>query len=75
MITLRAIKGTAPSDCRYHRFGESYEFCTWVIESAGESKPPNWLRADPFGFGPIRKSDCERCPAFAPMLAEGDETL
>jgi hypothetical protein len=66
MITLRAIKGTAPTDLRYHRFGESYEFCTWAIESAGESKAPNWLRADDFGFGPIRKIDCESCPAFAP---------
>lgn len=29
MITLRAIKGTAPSECRYHRYGETYDFCTW----------------------------------------------
>ncbi len=73
MITLRAIKGTAPTDCRYHRFGESYDFCTWAIESGGD-KAPNWLEADAFGFGPIRKVDCQNCPAFTPMLAEGDET-
>jgi hypothetical protein len=76
MITLRAIKGTVPTDCRYHRFGERYDFCTWAIESAGDSLPkaPNWLQADAFGFGPIRKHDCESCPAFVPMLALGDET-
>src|SRR6516225_11762184 len=27
MITLRAIKGTASNECRYHRLGESYDFC------------------------------------------------
>lgn len=75
MITLRAIKGTAPTDCRYHRFGESYDFCTWAIESGGESKAPKWLHADAFGVGPIRKIDCEGCPAFVPMLALDDETL
>jgi hypothetical protein len=74
MITLRAIKGTALTDCRYHRFGESYDFCTWAIESGGESKAPNWLQADAFGFGQIRKIDCESCPAFAPVLGLVDET-
>jgi hypothetical protein len=75
MITLRAIKGTAPSECRYHRYGETYDFCTWATESGGDSlrKAPNWLQADAFKFGPIRKTDCESCPAFAPMLTEGDE--
>jgi hypothetical protein len=63
MITLRAIKGTAPSECRYHRYGETYDFCTWATESGGDSlrKAPNWLQADAFKFGPIRKTDCESC--------------
>ena len=75
MICLRAIKGSATTECRYHRFGESYDFCIWAIESGGDSlrKAPNWLQADAFGFGPIRKTDCEGCPAFAPMLAESDD--
>ena len=76
MITLRAIKGTAPTDCRYYRFGERYDFCTWAVDSGDDSlrKAPNWLQADAFRFGPIRKIDCDGCPAFAPMVAEGDET-
>jgi hypothetical protein len=76
MITLRAIKGTAPNECRYHRLGESYDFCMWASETGGESlrKAPSWLQADAMRFGPIRKTDCESCPAFAPMSPEGDET-
>src|SRR5262249_45146602 len=76
MITLRAIKGTAPSECRYHRIGESYDFCTWATEKGGENlrKAPSWLQADAMRFGPIRKTDCETCPAFVPMSTEADET-
>jgi hypothetical protein len=76
MITLRAIKGIAPNECRYHRLGESYDFCMWASETGGESlrKAPSWLQADAMRFGPIRKTDCESCPAFAPMSPEGDET-
>jgi hypothetical protein len=36
MITLRAIKGTAPNECRYYRLGESYDFCMWASETGGE---------------------------------------
>ena len=77
--TIRAIKGTDPNECRYHRDGEDYDLCTWASESSVAidvlRKAPNWLRADAFRFGPIRKADCESCRAFAPMSAEGDETL
>lgn len=72
MITLRAMKRTAPTECRYHRYGETYDFCTWAIE-AGESTAPNWHQTDAFGFGPIRKVDCESCPAFVPILAQNDD--
>ena len=36
MITLRAIKGTAPSECRYHRYGETSQsaFVLAVVTSA-----------------------------------------
>lgn len=74
---IRAIKGTDPNECRYHRYGEEYDLCTWASESSGAMdslrKAPNWLRADAIRFGPIRKTDCKGCPAFAPKLAEGDE--
>jgi len=76
MTILRTIKGNSPSECRYHRFGESLDFCTWASESGGNSllKAPTWLQEDAMRFGPIRKTDCECCPAFAPMLTEGDDT-
>lgn len=75
--TTRAIKGTDPNECRYHRYGEEYDLCTWASESSDAMdslrKAPNWLQADAMRFGPIRKTDCEGCPAFVPMLAEGNE--
>jgi hypothetical protein len=76
--TIRAIKGTAPNECRYHRYGERYDLCTWASASGGAMDQlrtaPSWLQADAMRFGPIRKTDCEACPAFAPILAEGDES-
>jgi len=75
--TIRAFKGPDPDECRYHRYGEEYDLCTWASESSRAldslRKAPNWLRADALRFGPIRKTDCEGCPAFAPAPVEGDE--
>jgi hypothetical protein len=72
--TIRAIKCTDPNECRYHRHGEEHDLCTWASESSGAMdslrNAPNWLRADAIRLGPIRKTDCEGCLAFAPMLAD-----
>jgi hypothetical protein len=75
MIILRAIKGTALNECRYRRYGESYDFCTWANETGGEGlRKPSWFQADAMRFGRIRKTDCETCQAFLSMSIEGDQT-
>jgi hypothetical protein len=70
--TIRAIRCTDPNECRYHRHGEEHDLCTWASSGAMDSlrNAPNWLRADAIRFGPIRRTDCEGCSAFAPMLAD-----